>query len=396
MRKYFLYSLLLLLFTSCNEEVFDDSSSLPELGGDDQIIVQEGDINQTITIDVSLSKPIPYDSYVSYNSSIGTAVSSTDTIRDFRASNGQLEFLAGDTTASFTITIFGDENLEEDENFFINFSSATFVSLKLKQIEVIIQNDDDGITSLDIPTEGFESPMSYPGYDLAWNDEFNSTTLSNDWTFEIGAGGWGNDELQYYRPENTELKEGALVITAKKESFSGSQYTSSRIITENAAEFQYGRIDIRAALPQGQGLWPALWMLGANFREVGWPYCGEIDIMEIIGGSNTNNTVHGTIHWQDDGFKADFGGSTTVSGKSLNEAYHVYSIIWTATSISWLIDDVQFHTVSLSRPELDEFRAPFFFIFNIAVGGRWPGNPDETTSFPQRMAIDYIRVFQEQ
>jgi len=174
-----------------------------------------------------------------------------------------------------------------------------------------------------IPDSGYSTPMSYPGYNLVWNDEFEGTSLSSDWTFELGTGnnGWGNSELQYYREENAEVRDGMLVITAKEENFGGRNYTSSRIITQGAQSFQYGRIDIRAAVPYGQGIWPALWMLGDNFNTVGWPRCGEIDIMEMVGGSpradGGDNKVFGTIHWDNNGTKADFGGSTTVSDSGL-------------------------------------------------------------------------------
>ncbi len=257
-----------------------------------------------------------------------------------------------------------------------------------------------------IPSTGYSTPMSYPGYNLVWNDEFDGNSLSSDWTHEIGTGnnGWGNNELQYYRPENTEVRDGYLVITAKNETFGGRNYTSSRIITEGMQSFKYGRIDIRAALPEGQGLWPALWMLGSNFRSVGWPRCGEIDIMEMVGGSGTNRgdkVTHGTVHWHDPAVQnalnhAEFGGSKiNPSGRKLSEDFHVYSIIWSANSITWYFDDVQFHQINTSPAELSEFRENFFFIFNVAVGGNWPGPPNSSTVFPQRMAVDYVRVFQQ-
>ena len=162
------------------------------------------------------------------------------------------------------------------------------------------------------PTEfGYDAPESYDGYTRVWEDEFNGTTLSDDWTYEIGDGcpnlcGWGNNELEYYRAENTTVADGYLSITAKKENFGGRDYTSSRLITKDKQEFQYGRIDIRAIMPKGQGMWPALWMLGENIDEVSWPACGEIDIMEMIGGDGKDNTVHGTVHWDNNGNYANW------------------------------------------------------------------------------------------
>ncbi len=250
-----------------------------------------------------------------------------------------------------------------------------------------------------IPTTGYTTPLSYPNYTLVWNDEFDGTSLSSDWTHEVGTGnnGWGNNELQYYRPENTEVRDGYLIITAKEEAFGGRNYTSSRIISAGNQSFKYGRIDIRAALPQGQGLWPALWMLGDNFNTIGWPQCGEIDIMEMVGGSGPNRGdeyCFGTVHWDNNGTKADFGGSIRSTSGKLSQEFHVYSIIWDQNSITWYFDDTQFHQIDITPAALSEFREKFFFIFNVAVGGEWPGSPNASTTFPQQMAVDYVRVFQ--
>lgn len=249
-----------------------------------------------------------------------------------------------------------------------------------------------------IPNSGYTTPTAYAGYTLAWQDEFEGTALSSDWVYEIGTGsnGWGNNELQYYRQENTTVSDGYLVITAKKESFGGRQYTSSRIITQGKKSFEKGRIDIRAAMPKGQGIWPALWMLGESFSTVGWPACGEIDIMEMVGGgAGKDNKVHGTIHWDNNGAYASFGGSKTLSTGILADNFHVYTIIWDDSSIKWYLDDVLYNTADITPAALSEFHEKFFFIFNVAVGGNWPGSPDATTDFPQQMAVDYVRVFQQ-
>jgi len=255
----------------------------------------------------------------------------------------------------------------------------------------------DNNPTITIPSTGFTSPSTYPGMTLAWVDEFEGTELKSEfWSHETGNGqnGWGNNELQYYRAQNTSLQDGYLIITAKKESFGGKEYTSSRIITKDKKEFRYGRVDIRAALPKGQGIWPALWMLGSNFNTVGWPACGEIDIMEMVGGNGRDNTVHGTVHWEHDGSPAQYGGDYTISSGSLANEFHVYSIIWDAQSIRWLIDNKEFHVIDTRPAQLDEFRRNFFFIFNVAVGGNWPGSPDATSTYPQHMIVDYVRVFQ--
>lgn len=250
-----------------------------------------------------------------------------------------------------------------------------------------------------IPTTGYETPTSYAGMDLVWQDEFAGTVLNAaDWTFETGTGqdGWGNNELQFYRSENTSLTGGKLVITARKEAYQGSQYTSSRIITAGKHQFRYGRVDIRAVLPKGQGLWPALWMLGANYQTDIWPKCGEIDIMEMVGGSGRENTVHGTVHWEGaDGKYASHTGHTTLANGTYADEFHVYSLVWTPQAITWYVDDKQFNVIDTTPGGLSEFQQEFFLIFNVAVGGRWPGSPDGTTIFPQRMIVDYVRVFQQ-
>jgi beta-glucanase (GH16 family) len=232
---------------------------------------------------------------------------------------------------------------------------------------------------------------------LVWSDEFDGISLNlSNWTYEIGTGsnGWGNNELQYYQEANTKLEEGYLIISAIKESKSGSSYTSSRIITKGKKSFKYGRVDIRAVLPEGQGIWPALWMLGENIGTVGWPKCGEIDIMEMIGGAGRENTTHGTVHWDNAGSYAMYGGDTTLVSGTFNDEFHVFSIVWNQNEIRWYVDGEEFHVIDITPAGLSEFHENFFFIFNVAVGGNWPGSPDISTEFPQDLIVDYIRVFQ--
>lgn len=312
---------------------------------------------------------------------------------------------------SFTFDENGEITIEENNNGQITYTYALpgeyQVSIKahstgsdfIEVTETIIIAADEVIN--DTSMAGYTSPESYAGWDLVWRDEFNGNSLSSDWTFEIGNGnsGWGNNELQYYREENTTVANGVLTIEAKNEPFNNAVYTSSRIITQGKQSFKYGRIDIRARLPFGQGMWPALWMLGDNISSVGWPRCGEIDIMEIVGGTapgKADDVTHGTIHWDNNGTKADFGGSTRLSSGRFADEYHVFSIIWDEQSIKWLLDNDQFHAVEITSANMEEFHEKFFFIFNVAVGGNWPGSPDASTVFPQTMKVDYIRVFQEQ
>lgn len=246
------------------------------------------------------------------------------------------------------------------------------------------------------PTTGYVSATSYPGYTLVWSDEFNGSTLSSDWTFDIGTGssGWGNNELQYYTDQNYSLNSGYLEIHAKSETFNSQEYTSTRLKTQGLKSWKYGRIDVRAALPYSKGLWPAIWMLGDNITSSGWPSCGEIDIMELIGGEGFNDrTVYGTAHWEQAGH-AQYGNDYSLTAGKFADEFHVYSIIWDANSIKWLVDDVQYSQLDITPAELSEFHQNFFLILNVAVGGNWPGSPDATSVFPQTMYVDYVRVFQ--
>lgn len=244
------------------------------------------------------------------------------------------------------------------------------------------------------------SPIAYPDMRLLWADEFDGDDVNlRDWNFDIGDNGWGNEEWQYYQAKNATLQEGHLVITAREQRVGGSTYTSTRIKTEGEVEFTYGRVDIRAALPEGQGIWPALWALGANFRQVGWPRTGELDIMEMIGGRGRENTVHGTMHWNRGGLNASYshtyqGGSYHLDSGKFSYGFHVFSMIRSPEGVTWLVDDIPFYSYQFTdAPDFDAFQKPFFLIFNIAVGGRWPGYPDDSTNFPQRLVVDYVRVF---
>jgi beta-glucanase (GH16 family) len=229
-------------------------------------------------------------------------------------------------------------------------------------------------------------------YNLVWSDEFNGS-ISNSWRHEIGGGGWGNNEKQYYQSNNTTVSSTELIITAKKESVGGMPYTSSRLVTSGSANpksFTYGRMEARMRLPMGQGLWPAFWMLGTNISSVGWPSCGEIDIMEHI---NSDATVFGTIHWQGPNGYANYSGPSA-AGTPGN--YHAYRVDWNSTDIRWFVDGVQYHIVSIlnSVNSTEEFHRPFFFILNLAVAGNWPGQTVDESKLPATMAVDYVRAYQ--
>lgn len=324
---------------------------------------------------------------------------------------GLVEVQASAQGANFYSFMFydaGDSTYFESNDGTANYTFATTGTYSLKtrahvtpydyieKIEVI-DISDVGYTG-GIPTVGYTTPNSYPGYDLVWSDEFNGNTLSSDWVQEIGNGswGWGNNELQFYKEENTVVEDGLLKITAKEESAASFNYTSSRIKTQGLQSFKYGRIDVRAALPYGQGFWPAIWMLGDNIPSVSWPNCGEIDIMELVGGGAYNDrTIYGTVHWSDNGSHASYGDNNSLSvGEMYAEEFHVFSIIWDESAIKFLRDDMQYHIIDITSPNLSAFHQNFFLILNVAVGGNWPGSPNASTLFPQTMAVDYVRVFQ--
>lgn len=233
-----------------------------------------------------------------------------------------------------------------------------------------------------------DPPKDTSKYQLVWSDEFNVSSIdAATWNFETGGNGWGNNEQEYYQASNAGIEDGNLVITAKKETVGSNPYTSARMTTQGKKEFFYGRIEARIKIPVGQGFWPAFWMLGSDINTVNWPACGETDIMEHI---NTDSTIYGTAHWDNNGHVSD-GGNTTSSPSE----YHVYSVEWDASSIKWSIDSVEYHETSISGSSVDEFHQPFFIILNLAVGGNWPGQTIDESLLPAKMYVDYVRVYQK-
>ena len=267
-------------------------------------------------------------------------------------------------------------------------------------------NTVEGIDNHDVIVKAYSStgdsidltdaiPVSYyVGTPPTWADEFfqDGSPNSENWTYDLGAGGWGNNELQTYTNSSTNVivENGLLKIMAKS---SGSSYTSSRLKSIGLVEFRYGRVDVRAKLPSSAGTWPAIWMMGANFPTVGWPRSGEIDIMEQTG-SDKNKTL-GTCHWFDvaSSSHASYGLDTTISNASSD--FHVYSLEWNATSIRILVDGVQFYVINSDNASIPStpFDKDFFFILNVAMGGTLGGNvPSNFTE--DSMEVDYIRVYQ--
>lgn len=236
-----------------------------------------------------------------------------------------------------------------------------------------------------------KSEVFAQNWNLVWQDEFTNG-ISGDWVFETGAGGWGNNELQYYRRENASVQNGQLVIAAKRESFGGANYTSVRMKTQGKKSWKFGKIEARIAMPSFNGIWPAFWMLGDNISSVGWPSCGEIDIMEHVNGGSS---VYGTIHWaNDNGSHAEYSGNTAAAGNLT--AFHTYTVEWDANAIKWFVDGVKYHEANIANNvnSTSELHNNFFILLNLAVGGNWPGFNIDNNGFQANMYVDYVRVYQ--
>ena len=227
---------------------------------------------------------------------------------------------------------------------------------------------------------------------LVWSDEFEGNTLDTlNWNIREAKPGWVNNELQQYVKEGTiKVEEGKLKIIAKKV---GDKYMSGRIYSMGKREFQYGKMEFRAKLPTGNGTWPALWMLGENIEDVGWPTCGEIDIMEHVG--KLQNIVHGTVHMKSASGSHPFSGGLKV--KTASTDFHTYAIEWDEEKIRFFIDDLNYYTYQPEQKTIENwpFNQPFFFIINFAVGGNWPGFDIDDQKLPQQLEVDYVRVYQK-
>jgi beta-glucanase (GH16 family) len=380
---------VLAVFIQCRPE--DTVPFVPEIRFPIDISADETEANSTFEFPLVLNQSTTRDITVRYETRDLTAIEG----EDYLPVEDSLIIPAGTASASIFVDIVVDDYFEEDEQFRVVLTGSTNAILAGGIQEAIgtIRNDD---SLFPVTDEGYLSASSYPGKTLVWSDEFDGESIDlSHWTYDLGASGWGNQELQNYTSdsENSYVNDGNLFIVARE---NGIHYTSARMKSIGLQEFQYGRIDVRAILPKGQGIWPAIWMLGANYPSVGWPACGEIDIMELIGSSP--NTVHGTVHYGADWTQHNYtGGGTSIPWtETFSDDFHVFSIDWDENGITWLLDDQPFYTIdnAVTGNQPYPFDNPFFFIMNIAVGGQWPGYPDATTEFPQFMAVDYVRVFQ--
>ncbi|MFH6603986.1 family 16 glycosylhydrolase [Maribacter algicola] len=265
--------------------------------------------------------------------------------------------------------------------------------------EIPVQNEDDDATTVEI--DDVFAADYWNDAELVWSDEFDGTELSSEnWVFETGSHGWGNNELQdYVADNNVEVGDGTLKIIAKKEASGSANYTSARLNSKKS--FRYGKMEIRAKIPdhRGNGIWSALWMLGSNIETAGWPACGEIDIMEYV--SFDPNKVHFTIHSTANNH---ISGTQVTSGAvelaSIEEEFHVYGLLWTDKYLKFYIDDpgnvkLNFLRSAVSNVDNWPFNQPFYFLMNIAVGGNWGGMEGVDDSiFPAVMEVDYVRVYQ--
>ncbi|MGK7312819.1 MAG: glycoside hydrolase family 16 protein [Candidatus Longimicrobiales bacterium M2_2A_002] len=241
------------------------------------------------------------------------------------------------------------------------------------------------------------------GWTLVWSDEFDGNALdATKWSVQTGDGcdidlcGWGNNELQWYQADNVTVADGLLTITARRETVNGRNFTSARIRTLDKGDWTYGRFEIRARLLQGQGLWPAIWMLPSDNVYGGWAASGEIDIMELVGHQPAR--VHGTLHYGGEAPANEHSGDWyQLDSGTFADDFHVFALEWEEGEIRWYVDGERYQTqtdwYSTGGPYPAPFDQRFHLVMNVAVGGNWPGSPDLTTPFPQSMEVDWVRVY---
>lgn len=395
MKNLFVTLVLMPLFIHCSSSGAE-KPVIPIINISDAEIMEGNTGVTTLDYSINLQEAATEDITLNYTTDDGSAFQELD----YHKAAGSITIPAGSTSSTLQLQIVTDLIKEGTELFHLVFDAgATQVELSKMSADIKIINDD---TQLPYDTDDYTTPASYAGWKQSWADEFDGPAIDQSvWTHEIGNGdnGWGNNELEYYTdaPENSRIENGQLVIEARDDAWNGKKYTSARMITKGAKSFTYSRTDIRAKLPTGQGIWPALWMLGDNIDSKGWPACGEIDIMELIG--NQPASSHATVH-----FGADFsqhkyvGKNYTLSGEIFMDRFHVFSVVREPNHMWFYIDDILFFdfTSKDTQGQPYPFNQPFFFLFNVAIGGDWPGNPDATTVFPQEMLVDYIRVFEKE
>ena len=396
------FFILLFLLVACGEEdnttmPITAPADLPRLSINDTSISEGNEGEKTLAFTITVDGTYEGDIRMDVSTNDGSALAGID----YMPIEETMTITSPATSLEVNIPIISDNLREGNEHFLVQLNNAVNATISNPNGRGLIQNDD---TFSNTPEEGYSTPDNYDLWKIKWADEFNGAAVNTeDWTFEMGNGcnnglcGWGNNELQSYtdRPENVRTENGLLVIEAKQEG--STSYSSTRMISQDKQELRFGRIDIRAKLPKGQGLWPAIWMLGANIDEVGWPACGEVDIMELVG--HDPKKVHGTVHYGQPSPNNRFTGASSVAPTGdFSDRFHVFTLVWHPNAIYWYVDDFLYFEITPAKlvNEQYPFNNHFFFILNVAVGGNWPGNPDETTVFPQRMEVDYIRVFERE
>lgn len=402
----YIFFLFILLLQGCFKE--GEITELPDYNAPQisfssgSISIPEGNKDTTIQLGIQLKGENRTQVMVKYqvNGLTATAGSDYEAITE-----GKIFIKPGEFTVFIPIKIFGDAVKETDEKIDIVLIQALNATLsETTRITITLVNDDFSlIDKINIPKTGYISPDAYVGFTKVWEEGFQGTNLNSAvWNYELGDGcpgncNWGNNELQFYQEKNAQLSDGYLIIEGKKETVGGKNYTSSRLTTQRKKSFKYGRIDIRAAVPEGKGYWPALWMLGDNIPQVPWPACGEIDIMETSG--DKINRVVGTAHFGATLAQHRFRtGATFSSGEyDFNTSFNVFSIIWEENKIQWLVNNVPYHQLTPAdfNGQPYPFNQSFFFIINLAIGGNFPGSPDARTFFPRWFVVDYIKVFQK-
>jgi beta-glucanase (GH16 family) len=280
-----------------------------------------------------------------------------------------------------------------------------FTILSLMSLSFCAQKEAPSPTPTPTPTTPAPTtPVTPPVTDtvkkLVWSDEFNTGSRpdTTKWVYNIGTGsnGWGNNEAQYYTGDSTNarIENGNLIIEARKESKGGKNYTSARMITQGKASWTYGRLEIRAKLPKGVGTWPAIWMLGDNINTVGWPTCGEIDIMEHVG--KEQDMVLWSTHSKLNNWSLGTQKTNKATIQGVSDAFHVYKIEWSKDYIQFFVDDKLCYTSPNEGKGSDyyPFNAPQFLLLNLAIGGNLGGPTINDAIFPCRMEVDYVRVYQ--
>lgn len=393
MIKIYLTLFVLMVFVcACgsSNEIEQDTISI-SIQDAERLEGNEGILNLDYTI--TLTETHNEDIVLNYKTDDASAFQKMD----YNKAEGQITIPAGSTQGTITLEIISDLIKEGNEFFRLQFEPGPGVQLSSSSAIIRIKNDDE---NLPYEAEDYTTPKSYDGWTSVWADEFVGSEINKAfWTHEIGNGdnGWGNNEMEYYTDasENSRIRNGHLVIEARDDSWDGHKYTSARMITKDKKSFASGRTDIRAKLPYGQGIWPALWMLGNSIDQRGWPACGEIDIMELIG--NLPSTSHATVHFGSSNYKY-VGDSYKISGENFNDRFHVFSVVRELNQMWFYVDDILIFDFSSkdTQGQPYPFNEQFFFIFNVAIGGNWPGSPDESTVFPQKMEVDYIRVFEKE